>query len=383
MDDYRNPLPGQTYISRSLDAFDSPGKKIRIATKLFKHDGAYAFAMQKGELILRYKEDAKTTVTAKFFEDSRGIFVLNIQGYTAATSKPHNASFSFLGSEINALSEFLNTIRSLPLKTAGTVVVADEYLQKIKLSPTQARSLVQDNEELFAEMLRSEITKEDLVAVGYRKKQLQTFERLLNDPEYFSTSQQTMNGPEAVWQNFFEANPWIFGYGLSYIPLSGWNEKKLEQVVQGHSIAGPGKRTDALLRTRGLISSLCFVEIKTHTTPLLKRPAYRSGCWAASEHLAGGIAQVHGTVAAAVEDIRSKLRVSDASGIPTGEEAYNYQPRSFLVIGNLAEFDTEHGINEQQFRSFELLRKNSLNPEIITFDELFERAKFIVSQSHG
>jgi hypothetical protein len=49
-----------------------------------------------------------------------------------------------------------------------------------------------------------------------------------------------------------------------------------------------------------------------------------------------------------------------------------------LVIGNLAQFRGEHGINEGKFRSFELYRRNTWRPEILTFDELLERAKFIV-----
>ena len=60
---------------------------------------------------------------------------------------------------------------------------------------------------------------------------------------------------------------------------------------------------------------------------------------------------------------------------------YFYQPKSFLVVGSLAEFEGEHGINEDKYSSFELFRKNINNPEIITFDELYERAKFIVESS--
>ena len=72
-----------------------------------------------------------------------------------------------------------------------------------------------------------------------------------------------MHADEALWQKFFEKNSWIFGYGLSYIYLSGLDDKRLEQVVSGHMVFKRGKRADALLRTRGVISSLCFVEIKT------------------------------------------------------------------------------------------------------------------------
>lgn len=57
---------------------------------------------------------------------------------------------------------------------------------------------------------------------------------------------------------------------------------------------------------------------------------------------------------------------------------YNYLPKSYLIIGNLKEFMTSNWVNQEKYSSFELFRKNIHNPEIITFDELYERAKFIV-----
>ena len=103
MDNYKNPLPGYTYLSKSLEAFGAPGRKVRIATKAIDSTEQYAFADVKGEVVLRHKEGGRNCVTAKFFEDDRGMSVLSIQGYTAATLKPHNASFSFRGEEIGRL----------------------------------------------------------------------------------------------------------------------------------------------------------------------------------------------------------------------------------------------------------------------------------------
>ena len=384
MDDYENPLPGKTYISPALSSFSDPARKVRIATKLFEQPSTYAYAQEKGELVLRHKDGAKSTITAKFFEDDRGLFVLSLQGYTIATSKPRNASFSFIGDEIGKLVEFLNHIQAMPLKTNGSIVVPDEQLRRLALSNLQVRTLFHDNEELFSEVLRSEITKQDVVAVGYRKRQLQAFKRLIEDDDYFSDVKERKKcTTEAVWQQYFEKNPWIFGYGLSYIPLAGLSDKKLEQVVHGYSVVDHGKRVDALLRTRGVISSLCFVEIKTHKTELLQSKPYRSGCWAPSDELAGGVSQVQGTVALATETIRTKLSLHDDVGNPTGEEAFNYLPKSFLVVGSLAQFVGEHGVNQDRYRSFELFRRNTVSPEIISFDELYERARFIVQQNEA
>jgi len=381
MDNYQDPKPGKTYISPRLDSFGDPQRKVRIATKLIEQPVTYAFAQIKDEVVLRHKEDAKTCITAKFFEDDRRIFVLSIQGYTVATSKPHNASFAFVGDEIGKLIEFLNHVQSMPLKGGGSMKITDEDLRRVVLSNIQAQTLFQDNQELFAEVVRSAITKEDVVAVGYRKRQLQVFRQLLEDDQYFEeVKTRKQCSSEAVWQKFFEKNPWIFGYGLSYIQLSALSDKKLEQVVHGHTVSEHGKRVDALLRSRGVISSLCFVEIKMHKTALLNTEPYRAGCWSPSSELSGAVSQVQGTVSLATDSIRSKLSLTDEIGNPTGEEAFNYMPKSFLVVGSLHEFVGNHGVNQERYRSFELFRRNIMSPEIITFDELYERARFIVHQ---
>ena len=136
---------------------------------------------------------------------------------------------------------------------------------------------------------------------------------------------------------------------------------------------------DAATRARAT-SALSFAEVKTHKTYLLKQMAvpYRKESWQISDELSGGIAQVQRSVQVSLENIRSRTDVTDDAGSQTGERLFLYKPRSVLVIGSLSEFQGSHGINEEKYSSFELFRRNISSPEIITFDELFERARFIV-----
>lgn len=383
-DDYQNPLPGKTYISPSLQSFGDKERRVRIASKILPSEDGYEYAKERDEVVLRKKPDAKTYITAKFLEDTRQTFVLTVQKFVSETGQPYGSGFSFVGEEIGRFCEFLANIQAVDFKNRAKVNISDEELRKIALTTHQAKTFLVENQELFAEALKSEVTTEDLVAVGFRKKQLAVYNNLLHDQIYFDDLKNRKKcSNEALWQKYFEKNPWVFGYGLGYIFLSSLDDKKLEQVVQGHSVDSHGKRVDALMKTKGIISNLCFVEIKTHTTALLEAKPYRSGCWAPSKELAGAIAQVQGTVASAVENLSSRINPSDSEGNPTGEEIYNYQPKSYLVIGSMGEFLSEQGVNRDKLRSFELLRKNTSNPEIITFDELYERAKFIVQHQQN
>lgn len=383
-DDYQNPLPGKTYNSPSLDSFGDKDHRVRIASKVLPSEDGYDYVKERGEVVVRKKPDAKTNITAKFIEDTRQVFVLTVQKFVSETGQPQGNGFSFVGDEIGKFCEFLANIQSVDFKTRARVNISDEELRKVALTSHQAKAFVTENQELFADALNSEITTKDLVAVGYRRKQLNVYEKLLNDQDYFNELKRKKEcTSEGLWQKYFEKNPWIFGYGLGYIFLSELDDKKLEQVVQGYSVDTQGKRVDALMKTKGIISNLCFVEIKTHVTNLLDIKEYRSGCSAPSKELAGAIAQVQGTVAAAIENLSSKIDPTDKEGNPTGEEIFNYQPKSYLVVGRMDEFVTTSGVNRAKLRSFELLRKNTLNPEIITFDELYERARFIVNNNHN
>jgi hypothetical protein len=78
----------------------------------------------------------------------------------------------------------------------------------------------------------------------------------------------------------------------------------------------------------------------------------------------------------AFEFARDRFRddVKDDEGNSTGGFVYSIQPRSFLVVGNLYELKG----NDDKVTCFELNRRNIRSPEILTFDELFYRASYIV-----
>jgi len=377
---HKNKKPSKTYIS-SRKQYNG-GTPQRIASKVMDTDGIYHHVVLNDELVLRSTHNGRQEIVAKFYEDGRRIHTLTLQRWNSEKNKPlERVYFSFVGKEIDQLISFLNNIKRIHFPNAGSVNVHDDDLHTVGATKEQVKALLSDNQELLIQLAENEVTTRDITALGYRRSQLARFNRLLSDPEFFKR-EATGQGPESVWQTFFQNNPWIFGYGLSYVFMDTLDQRGLEQVVRGHSIASPGKRVDALMKTRAEISSLCFVEIKRHDADLLNREPYRPGVWSPAKDLVGGIAQVQETVRAAINSLPQPFRASDSVGNPTGETLFNIEPRSYLVIGSLKQFETENGVNESKFKSFEMFRRNVRQPEIITFDELFHRAKFIVEQGH-
>jgi len=387
---YSGKRPDKIYISKAFNEYDElvslskefneydelasliPDgfRKVRIISKVFDSNELHGFMKIKDEVVLRVTEGGRQEVKIVFYEDNRDIKSITIQRYTKKDGRPLKSSFTFQDDEITKLFNLIRLVKYLQMDSEDKERFDDRILDDLLISDDEKRRYFIENQELFAELARNNITKSDITALGYRKEQLKTFGQLLQSEE-----------KESAWQQFFEQNPWIFGYGLNYIFTSNLDNQKLERITNGYSVQGSGKRIDALMRTRGLISSLCFVEIKTHRTLLLSKGEYRPECWHISNELAGSIAQIQKTVQKSLETIQTKLEVKNKQGDPTGEIVFLYQPRTCVVIGSLNEFYSEHGINENRFSCFELFRRNMVNPEIITFDELFERAKFIVRSS--
>lgn len=90
---------------------------------------------------------------------------------------------------------------------------------------------------------------------------------------------------------------------------------------------------------------------------------------------------ISGDVAGGVAQVLSNCRTWEIEGSQTADnrelleqnQRYTIQPKGILVIGHTSQLDTI-----AKRTSFELFRRNLQNPEIITFDELLERASHLL-----
>lgn len=347
-------------------------------------------------MIIRDKQVSKTIfIRLTYIKPKDQIVGISIAKYQGSEKKQH---IDFLFKDYANLIDILEYLKEIDYQNIQTEQIdSPSHDDHNTIKTTEAHGIFnnKENPELFAtlsknpglinifnsllandelsetlsELLKSDaVSSKDIVNVGYRRKQLHTFYELLQEKT-----------TESIWQKFFENNPWIFGYGLNYIfnaPLEG---QKMEQITKGHDLTSSGKKPDAFLSSSGTINSVCLVEIKTNSTPLLKpvKDPYRADSWAISDELAGAISQSQKTLQKTTDNLRNKFEPK-INGDPTGHSLYLYNPKTYVITGNLSEFRTEHGINEEKFSSFQLFRRNIMSPEIITFDELYERAKNIV-----
>lgn len=332
---YMNPSDKGTYVSVVAENEELIGEfevttRSRIAVKAFYVNGKKdfnTFKIIKMKFHKTYGWSEDESITVNRFDLSNILTFLSII-----------SSLDF--TDVKKAKINLGAIRIEQLQSLLASSGASEIIQSISNSPSLQR---------------------DIYALASKAKALAEFEANLS---------QTLT--ETEWQNFFESNPWIFGHGLQHVFLNKVSEK-LETTTTGSAFDQYGKRVDGFLHTQAEVSQYVLVEIKKANTDLLKTTAYRSGCWSASSELSDAVTQIQKTTFDFAKN-RFHDRLKDEFGNEIGTSIYAVQPKSYLVIGNTKELVG----NDDKIACFELYRRNISAPEIITFDELYLRAKYIV-----
>ncbi|MGF7077159.1 Shedu immune nuclease family protein [Mucilaginibacter sp. 3215] len=228
-------------------------------------------------------------------------------------------------------------------------------------------SLITKNygEEVWNELVSSDpdlATRLSIARIhAKRKMSLDEFESNIN-----------MDKTESYWQEYFYQNQWIFGYGLNFKFL----EVDTDQPNYGGiNYKGKGnQKGDFLTHTKAESNFTVLVEIKKPNSDLLGKTKtgegkrYRNGAWLLGSELLGGVLQLQA-------NCKTWQRYSH---YPENRQlienrTYTINPKGILIIGC-----TNQLINSEQIESFENFRINLNGIEIITFDELLERAKFIL-----
>ncbi|MER6412888.1 Shedu anti-phage system protein SduA domain-containing protein [Streptomyces humidus] len=98
-----------------------------------------------------------------------------------------------------------------------------------------------------------------------------------------------------------------------------------------------------------------------------------------SKDVVGAVAQGQKTAHKDLRMVTGELhRLYRDDGAPTDIETSIARPRQVLVIGSLSEFTDRGAANPEKITSFEQYRRSIQDVEVITFDELYEWACFIV-----
>ena len=123
-----------------------------------------------------------------------------------------------------------------------------------------------------------------------------------------------------------------------------------------------------------------LVEIKKPETLLFENSKNRANSWKLSDNLIESLSQILEQKAGwqIKGEVNANNNFNDEG---TLIQQKTLDPKSILIIGSDSQFEGTEKVKQIKLRTFELFRRDSRNIEILTYDELYERAKFIVSHT--
>lgn len=228
-----------------------------------------------------------------------------------------------------------------------------------ELSQLLTRADVHSVVPVIKDLVANRFSKEDTSTILGRKDGLELFQAMLDKGDH----------SEPEWQKFFEVNDWIFGYGLRYQFLGILQREA--HVSSTDLTGGESVISDFLLADAAFTK---LVEIKRPDTPLFGSRRNRSDAWCLSTELMDAVSQI--LAQKANWDLEGTKTQFDKAGRRIEQGVADVD--CILVIGDTNNADGTDQEKKIKAKTFELFRRNLRNVEILTYDELLDRAKYIV-----
>ena len=331
---FRLRKEGKTYLSKVFTQGAINPERRRLAHAVFEGTERAVMGEIEGALCLRLTGDQrKTQVTALISQDDAAIKRVTLQTFKPRVGDWYEGydkdAFTFRANEFERLLEFLKRINFVDLSNEDRFQVEDISVAsgpKIIIDATD-RMLVSriqklgevEREHLFRS-LHLNLTSEDINLLLGRRQALEEFETQLDARTWTETD----------WQDFFEVQTWVFGYGLDYRIMRLFDR---EMVVGTAGTDNRNKPTVDFLMTFTRYTVL--VEIKRPDTPIFQpRKSGRAGTWRFSVEFMDAVSQALEQKAEWLSAAQSGDHF-DKSGMRR-LEARTRNAKTILVIGNRA-----------------------------------------------
>jgi len=363
---------GDLLVSKEFFTVSNPAPQ-RYVYKQIEGCEDLEVSVLEDELVLKSSPKGRDQVVASVFGGNGRDRSFVIQKYRY--SKPVSGkSVSFTLDEWNKLLEFLEKLKFIDFTDSSRFRISQNSIVVDNIVSDEDQALLDTIKSLqggdrsdFLERLTDSktFTDNDLNVLSGRKSGLKIFREQLYEKS---------NWTEPNWQEFFENNPWIFGYGLDYRFLSILNR---EASVSDVDVDGSNTvKADYLM---GANDFTVLVEMKVPNTPLFRgNVKLRSRTWGLSKDLMDAVSQI--LVQKSEWLVNSQLgpHFDEQGGII---KQSTIDPKAILVLGMKSAISGTDREIETKLKTFELFRRDSRNIEIVTYDELYERAHYIVNQT--
>jgi len=386
-----NPVYGDNkrlntiYVGKRMNWNGRNGSYVELITEDKKQ---FFVVSEKASAILYETDGGRQKIQATVLETERDvkvpvIYLSRINVKTGKIASSGEQQICLYPEVAEKLYQFIGKLKSIDFSNPGSFKITAESLKELQATPVGSSDSYlselrksPEREEIIQKLIdEGAITSKDIVNTSFRKKELGVFKKLIDVSDYWKTY-AFENGiagkkEEKVWQSFFEKNEWIFGYGLDY---------RFQTILQREphlsDVELNGSNTviaDYLLGDKKFTT---FVEIKKPSTLLFGPVKNRSNSWSLSNNVVHSVSQILEQKASGL--IKLDKEQYNSSGNPIHQKAYD--SKIILIIGHWKELEESGNELECEIKkkTFELFRNDSRNIEILTYDELYDRAKFIV-----
>ncbi|WP_289063964.1 Shedu anti-phage system protein SduA domain-containing protein [uncultured Zobellia sp.] len=214
-----------------------------------------------------------------------------------------------------------------------------------------------------------------------RKRNLKAFYYLLKNiresHSRYREKYKIQPGEEHIWHHFLQSNDWILGLNVDLRFITDFLDE--QKVGIENSSGSESPKVDIL----GISEFTTLIELKHTSADIFKasKSKGRANTWDFTTDFIEGISQCLGQKNELEKSFESKVFLdSDKKRLPK-DGIETIDPKALLLIGNKKR---EFPINELDNTNFlknktlERFRRNNRNIDVLTFDELFERAYHIV-----
>lgn len=366
---------GKTYISKVFKFDERHTERLRQVRMVLEGSDSLHFGEIEGAMCLRLSgKKRKTQVTALVTQDDQQVRRVSLQTYQSRKNDwiqgYEKEEFTFRGDEFQRLLSFLNQIEFVDLSNeenfqiediserAGPKAIIDASDRGIVES---VRNMNEGQRDALLEALRGSLSKDEVNVLLGRREGLKEFTEHI----------RARNWAEPDWQDFFEREQWVFGYGLDYRIM-----RQFDREMAVGSGGGTDNRNKPIVDFLGTFTDYTvLVEIKRPDTRIFKSAkGGRAGTWEFSAEFTGAVSQI---IQQKAEWLSFAMNGDHWNKGGQKLMARTRNAKSVLVIGSLSEFSGDKRDAHIMRDTFELFRRENRTIDILTFDELLERASFI------
>jgi hypothetical protein len=366
----------KTYISKVFTFGGSNTERLRNVKMVVEGSDSLHLGEIEGVLCLRLTGNIrKTQVSALVTQDDNGVKRLTLQTFKETGGdwirSVEKEEFTFRPDEFNRLLGFLSQIEFIDLSNEDNFQIEDISTKSgpktiIDASDrgivSRIRSMPEEQRSGLLGALQQSLSHEEINILLGRKQGLKEYEEHMRLSDW----------SEADWQDFFERQQWVFGYGLDYRMMRQFER---EVTVGGGGTDNRNKPVIDFLMT--FTDYTVLVEIKTPGTRIFSTTRRgRAGTWEFSRDFTSAVSQIIEQKAEWLSYAQTGEHYNKAGEALTTRTR---NARSILVIGSRDEFTRSGNLRDATIMrdTFELFRRESRSIDIVTFDELLERARFI------